>query len=232
MNIVTHEQLWDLSFFANLAPQFKKQLIESCSELHLEAGHVLHRRGDEGSACFGIISGQLKAFAHESTGKEMTLAVLNPGSWFGEISLVDNLPRTHGTIATQATVVLKMPKSAFDLAITQQPSIAMDVSRHLCQRLRLAFTAVEESVLLPLNQRLAKKLLYIQTPQNNDQSTHTFTQVGQQEIAHMLGVSRQSVSKQLTQWAKDGILELSYNSFAVLNERKLQELAGGETVPR
>ena len=215
MNIVTHEQLWDLSFFANLAPQFKKQLIESCSELHLEAGHVLHRRGDEGSACFGIISGQLKAFAHESTGKEMTLAVLNPGSWFGEISLVDNLPRTHGTIATQATVVLKMPKSAFDLAITQQPSIAMDVSRHLC-----------------LNQRLAKKLLYIQTPQNNDQSTHTFTQVGQQEIAHMLGVSRQSVSKQLTQWAKDGILELSYNSFAVLNVHKLQELAGGETVPR
>ncbi len=232
MSVVTHEQLWDLSFFVNLDPQYMDQLANACSEVHLEAGHILHRRGDEGSACFGIISGQLKAFAHESTGKEMTLAVLNPGSWFGEISLVDDLPRTHGTIATQPTVILKMPKTAFDLAIAQQPSIAMDVSRHLCQRLRLAFTAVEESVLLTLNQRLAKKLLYIQTPQDSLKQTKTLTQVSQQEIAQMLGVSRQSVSKQLTQWAKDGVLELSYNSFSILNENKLKELAGGETVPK
>lgn len=231
MSVVSHEQLLNLSFFANLAPEFRAQLKDACSEVQLDTGHVLHRRGDEGSACFGIISGQLKAFAHESTGKEMTLAVLNPGSWFGEISLVDNLPRTHGTIATQPTVILKMPKAAFDLAISQQPSIAMDVSRHLCQRLRLAFTAVEESVLLPLPQRLAKKLLYILAPQDNQQAK-IFTQISQQEIAQMLGVSRQSVSKQLTQWAKDGILELSYNSFAILDVVRIQALAGEETVPR
>ncbi|MEH6346970.1 MAG: Crp/Fnr family transcriptional regulator [Bermanella sp.] len=231
MSVVSHEQLFDLSFFANLAPEFMVQLKGACSEMHLEAGHVLLHRGDDGNACFGIISGQLKAFAHESTGKEMTLAVLNPGHWFGEISLVDNLPRTHGTIATQPTVILKMPKTAFDLAISQQPSIAMDVSRHLCQRLRLAFTAVEESLLLPLPQRLAKKLLFIQAPQDNQQAK-SFTQVSQQEIAQMLGVSRQSVSKQLTQWAKDGILELSYNSFAILDTVRIQALAGEETVPR
>ena len=231
MSAVTHGQLWGLSFFANLAPPFMAELMEACSEQHLEVGHVLHRRGDEGNACFGIVSGQLKAFAHGATGKEMTLAVINPGHWFGEISLVDNLPRTHGTIATQPTVILKMPKAAFDLAIARQPSIAMDVSRHLCQRLRLAFTAVEESVLLPLQQRLAKKLLYIQAPQDSSK-IKTITQVSQQEIAHMLGVSRQSVSKQLTQWAKDGILELSYNSFAILDTEQLQLLAGQETVPR
>ncbi len=232
MIVESHEQLWASSFFANLAPQFMAQLMDACSEQHLEVGHVLHRRGDEGNACFGIISGQLKAFAHGATGKEMTLAVLNPGHWFGEISLVDNLPRTHGTIATQPTIILRMPKAAFDLAISQQPSIAMDVSRHLCQRLRLAFTAVEESVLLPLQQRLAKKLLYIQNPQQDDHGQEAFTQVSQQEIAHMLGVSRQSVSKQLTQWAKDGILELSYNSFSILNVNKLEDLAGNETVPK
>ena len=231
MSAVTHGQLWELSFFANLAPPFMAELMEACSEQHLEVGHVLHRRGDEGNACFGIVSGQLKAFAHGATGKEMTLAVINPGHWFGEISLVDNLPRTHGTIATQPTVILKMPKAAFDLAIALQPSIAMDVSRHLCQRLRLAFTAVEESVLLPLQQRLAKKLLYIQAPQDSSK-TKIVTQVSQQEIAQMLGVSRQSVSKQLTQWAKDGILELSYNSFAILDTEQLQLLAGQETVPR
>ena len=232
MSAVTHGQLWGLSFFANLAPPFMAELMEACSEQHLEVGHVLHRRGDEGNACFGILSGQLKAFAHGATGKEMTLAVINPGHWFGEISLVDNLPRTHGTIATQPTIILRMPKAAFDLAISQQPSIAMDVSRHLCQRLRLAFTAVEESVLLPLHQRLAKKLLYIQNPQQDDQNQKAFTQVSQQEIAHMLGVSRQSVSKQLTQWAKDGILELSYNSFSIIDVAQLQLLAGQETVPR
>jgi len=231
MIVVSHEQLWASSFFANLAPPFMAELIEACSELHLETGHVLHRRGDEGNACFGIISGQLKAFAHESGGKEMTLTVLNPGIWFGEICLVDDLPRTHGTLATQPTVLLKMPKAAFDLAISRQPSIAMEVSRHLCQRLRLALTAVEESVLLSLQQRIAKKLLYIQTPPPNELGVPAYTQVSQQEIAHMLGVSRQSVSKQMTQWAKDGVLDLSYNSFAILNLVKLKALAGEETVP-
>jgi CRP-like cAMP-binding protein len=230
--MVSHEQLWASSFFANLSPALMNEVQEACSELQIEAGHVLMHRGDDAHACFGIISGQLKAYAHESTGKEMTLAVINPGQWFGEISLVDHLPRTHGTIATQPTTLLKMPKAAFDFAISQQPSIALDVSRHLCQRLRLAFSAVEESVLLPLQQRLAKKLLYIHTPQAADKSEASFTQVSQQEIAQMLGVSRQSVSKQLTQWAKEKIIDLSYNSFAITNMAKLEELAGEETVPK
>lgn len=232
MNSMTAQQLWSSSFFANLKPAFMDELINSCVELQLESGQILHHRGDKGSACFGILSGQLKAFAHESSGKEMTLAILNSGDWFGEISLIDNLPRTHSTIATQPTRVIKIPKSAFDLAIIQQPSIAMDINRHLCQRLRLAFTAVEESVLLPLQQRLAKKLLSIQNPQQPNKENLIYIQVSQQEIAQMLGVSRQSVSKQLTQWAKEEILDLSYNSFAILNLDKLTKLAGEETVPR
>lgn len=232
MNSVTTQQLWSLSFFANLQPALMTELINSCGELNLEPGEILHYRGDEAHACFGILSGQLKAFAHESSGKEMTLAVLNAGDWFGEISLIDNLPRTHSTMATQPTSIIKIPKSAFDLAISQQPSVAMDINRHLCQRLRLAFTAVEESVLLPLQQRLAKKLLSIQNPPSRHQKNPIYNHVSQQEIAQMLGVSRQSVSKQLTQWAKEGILDLSYNSFAILNIDKITKLAGEETVPR
>lgn len=232
MNSVTTQQLWSLSFFANLQPALMTELISSCGELHLEPGQVLHYRGDEAHDCFGILSGQLKAFAHESSGKEMTLAVLNAGDWFGEISLIDNLPRTHSTMATQPTSIIKIPKSAFDHAISRQPSIAMDINRHLCQRLRLAFTAVEESVLLPLQQRLAKKLLSIQNPPSRHQKNPIYNHVSQQEIAQMLGVSRQSVSKQLTQWAKEGILDLSYNSFAILNIDKITKLAGEETVPR
>ncbi len=229
---LTHEQLWASSFFAHLAPRYMEQLQAAIVEQHLETGHVLHQRGDVGNACYGVIRGQLKAFAHEASGKEMTLAILNTGTWFGEISLVDNLPRTHGTLATQATDLIKIPKAAFELAISQQPSIAMDISRHLCQRLRLAFTAVEESILLPLPQRLAKKLLYIENPQLKGEDGLPYTQVSQQEIAQMLGVSRQSVSKQLTQWAKEGLIVLAYNSFAILNDHELTLLAGQDTVPK
>lgn len=228
----SHQQLLAASFFANLMPDTMKSLQQSCSEVYLARGSILNHRGDKGLACFGVLSGQLKAFAHEVSGKEMTLAVLNPGIWFGEISLIDNLPRTHSTIATENTVLLKIPKDAFDLAIKQQPAIALDISKHLCHRLRLAFTAVEESILLSLEQRLAKKLLYIESPQTSAITGPTYTQISQQEIAYMLGVSRQSISKLLTAWAKENIITLSYNSFAIVDVQKLRTVAGQETVPK
>jgi len=227
----SHQQLLASSFFANLAPDLMEKVLQACSEISLAQGDVLNHRGDNGLACFGVYKGQLKAFSHEISGKEMTLAVLTPGMWFGEISLIDQLPRTHGTIATEDSVLLKLPKEAFDLAIALQPTIALDISRHLCQRLRLAFTAVEESTLLTIEQRLAKKLLSIDTSLTSVTSVLSYTQVSQQEIAHMIGVSRQSISKWLTAWAKENIIALSYNGFAILNKQKLQVISGQETVP-
>jgi len=225
------QQLLASSFFANLTPDLMEKVLQACSEISLAQGDVLNHRGDNGLACFGVYKGQLKAFSHEISGKEMTLAVLTPGMWFGEISLIDQLPRTHGTIATEDSVLLKMPKEAFDLAVAEQPAIAMDISRHLCHRLRLAFTAVEESTLLTLDQRLAKKLLYLAPLQAGLTVTPSCIQVSQQEIAYMLGVSRQSISKWLTAWAKDSIIALSYNGFTIQNREKLQVISGQETVP-
>jgi len=188
-----------------------------------EKGEFLHNRGDSADAYYGLLKGRIRASAVSQQGKTLSLYIFNPGDWFGEISLLDGIPRTHDGEVLEAAEVLLIPAVSFEEWVLSDVNSLRKVASAVCGRLRLAMQYIEESATLPLESRLASRLLQMYP------NTHN---VSQQELAHMLGVSRQSVSKQLVNWQEAGWISTEYNGIQVTNLSALQQIGHYETVPR
>ena len=182
-----------------------------------EKGETIHHKGDDPSGYYGVISGRIRVSSTSKEGKSSTVHFFNQGDWFGEISLIDGLPRTHDAIATETVQLIVVPKSVFESFLMNDTDSLMFLAKSLCQRLRMSFQFIEESTTQSLSSRLASRLLVLHP------NTH---QVSQQELAQMLGVSRQSISKQVLQWEEKGWVDIQYNGITILDINTLAKIAG------
>ena len=205
-------------------PDETLELLRQVSSLKkYEKGEYLHKRGDSPTAYYGLLKGRIRASAVSQQGKALSLYIFNPGDWFGEISLLDGISRTHDAEVLDSAEVLMIPASSFEKWVLGDVESLRKVASAVCGRLRLAMQYIEESATLPLESRLASRLLQMYP------NTHN---VSQQELAHMLGVSRQSVSKQLVNWQDAGWISTEYNGIQVTNLSALQQIGHYETVPK
>ncbi|MDN3545534.1 Crp/Fnr family transcriptional regulator [Kinneretia asaccharophila] len=219
-------------WFAACAPQLQEQLLRAGRRVSLGAGQALFERGDrpEGLCC--VLSGALQVGAAQADGRPSLLAWLEPGQWFGEISLLDGRPRTHDAVAEGASQVWLVPHTGLQAWLDQHPACWRDLAVLACTKLRLSFEVLEDIARLPLPQRLAKRLLLLDQGygQRAPGGTPRPLRLPQEQLALMLGVSRQSVSKALQALAAQGLLALGYGEIELLDRAALQALgeAAGE----
>lgn len=192
-------------------------------------GERLHAKDDPPDGLYGVISGAVRISSTGADGREALLTVLSPGSWFGEISLFDGLPRTHDAHASGATELLMIPRQGFHQLLERRPELYPHFMRLLCRRLRLSFSMLEDSALLPLPARLAKRLLthahaYGET--RNDEALPSI-QLSQEALGLMLNSSRQSINKLLKRLEQAGWLQIKYGEIVILDEPALTRLAVG-----
>ena len=152
--------------------------------------------------------------------------MLEAGTWFGEISLIDGQPRTHDATALGQVEVLQLPRQAFD-ALMGQAVFARAVAALLAGRIRLLYGVVEDAALRSTRARVARRLLLLA----HGDAAGTAQQrarvpVSQEGLAMMLGISRQTLSKELRRLADDGVIELGYGHIDVVSEPGLMRLAG------
>lgn len=209
-------------------PSDVRALMASQSELlRLGPGAMLFRQGDPPSNLYGLVSGELKTSSLREDGREAILAVLEAGTWFGEISLIDGLPRTHDATAIGPVEVLLLPRAAFD-ALMQQAAFARAIAALLAGRIRLLYGIVEDATLRSTRARIARRLLLLArgiAPAAAQVRAHIA--VSQEGLAMMLGISRQTLSKELQLLASDGVIALGYGCIEVVSEPGLQRLAQG-----
>jgi CRP/FNR family transcriptional regulator, cyclic AMP receptor protein len=196
----------------------------------LEDGERLHAKDDPPDGLYGVLSGAMRISSTGADGREAVLTVLSPGNWFGEISLFDGLPRTHDAHANGHTELLMIPRQGFQQLLERRPELYPHFMRLLCRRLRLSFAMLEDSALLPLPSRLAKRLLmhahnYGQT---EEQDGRAAIQLSQEALGLMLNSSRQSINKLLKRLEQAGWLQTSYGQIVILDEAALTRLATGE----
>lgn len=196
----------------------------------LDDGQLLHAKDDPADGLYGVVSGSIKVSSTGLDGREAVLTVLSPGSWFGEISLFDGLPRTHDAHASGPTELVMIPRKGFQELLERRPELYPHFMRLLCRRIRLSFAMLEDSALLPLSSRLAKRLLmhahnYEQTDQGSNQAT---IQLSQESLGLMLNSSRQSINKLLKRLEQAGWLRVHYGQIVILDEAALASLARGE----
>lgn len=216
-------------WFASCPEDFQAALVERSRLAHISAGETLFGRDDlqDGLCC--AIAGALKlgSINPEDGTQRLTLYV-EPYHWFGEISLIDRMPRAMLAVADTDSTVLVVGRLPLEEWLQAHPAHWRDVARLASGKLRLMTAALEDNASLSLLQRLARRLLM--SAVNFGQATHSNlrrrVRLPQEYLAQMLGVSRQTVNKALRELERQEVLALHYAEIEIVSVEGLVARAG------
>ena len=149
---------------------------------------------------------------------------MEPGDTFGEIAVMDGLPRTAGATALDETTLIFIKRTDFLALLEREPQLAIDLLKLLCTRLRWTSELVEESAFLSGPARLAKRLLILASLHGRPTEPNRMElRISQAELAHFLGISRQIVNHHLREWQKNGWVDLGRERITIANPGALRE---------
>lgn len=212
-------------WFHGLPAALQTALLQGASLRRLEAGQSLFRRGDPPCGLYAVLDGSLRIGAVSKNGKEALLTLVEPSVWFGEISLFDNLPRTHDALAEGPATLLHVPQQSLLQLLAEQPLYWRDFALLLSQKLRLAFIALEDMSLLPAAPRLARRLLQMAEGYGAARDPRHVLQLPQEQLALLLAISRQTTNQILQELQAQGILRLTYGEIEILDLDGLRKMA-------
>jgi CRP-like cAMP-binding protein len=213
-----HQSLRDVPLLARLPEADLKALASRGRVRSYRAGAVLFREGDPGDALYVVVEGNVRVAVLSAAGEEATVALLGPGEFVGDLALLDGRPRSASAIAHRATKTLIVTREHFRRWLAERPKASFALLEALSVRVRRTDEALADLSFLGLPQRLAKRLLNLSVGPER-------VPITQAELASMLGVSRESVNKQLNQFAREGWIALGRGSVSVLNRGALADVA-------
>ena len=147
-------------WFGSLPLRDRKVMLNAAELLRLRPGEMLFRQGDAPGGFYALLSGTLKMSTLSEDGKEAILVVLESGTWFGEISLIDHQPRTHDATALGEAELLVLPNNVFQ-TLMQRTAFSQAIARMLAGRIRLLYGIVEDATLRSTRGRIARRLLLL-----------------------------------------------------------------------
>ncbi len=200
-------------------------LTAQASEITLKRGEVLFEQGDEGDALYAILSGALEVSFLAMSGRKLSLDLMRPGEVFGEIALFDSGPRTATVLAAEDSQVLRVRRRDVMQQIKIHPDLAVDLIRLAGKRMRWMGAQLNEQVFLPMPVRLARKLLHLAGPQIEPS---TRIMMSQSELAEFVGATREAVSKTISTWKRDNVVEASRGGLMIHDFDALRELADSD----
>lgn len=220
------ERLHASSWFGALEPTLQDALVGIATVRRLGAADVLFRRGDPPDGLYCVLDGTICIGATSADGREALLAVLEPVNWFGEIGVFDRQPRTHDARADGNTTLLHMPQAALVALLDSKPALLHAFALLLTHKLRLTFTVLEETALLPAPVRVARRLLLMADGYGDLRlGSRRVLRVPQEQLAQLLALSRQTVNQVLKDLQARGILKLAYGEIELLDFAGLRQLA-------
>lgn len=188
-------------------------------------------QGDEGNALYGVVSGRVRIGAMAAGGKEVFLNIMEPDDSFGEIAVIDGMPRTAGAVAMERTELVAIWRADLLKLLRSEPELAIHLLVLACQRIRWASGLVEESAFLSPAARLANRLLNLATLHGRHSRGGIEFRIAQSELAKFLGVTRQYVNEKLNAWKSEGWVSLTYGKLVIRNVDALRSVAASETGP-
>jgi CRP-like cAMP-binding protein len=216
--------------FRDVAQPILERLAALSVTKQLERRETLLSRGDEGDALYVVVEGLVRIWVGSDSGKELTFSMMEPGDVFGEIALLDGLPRTANATAQEDTVLLVIQRSAFLSVLESEPSLARHIIELLCERMRLKTDLLSDFAFADLPVRLARKLDDLVTAHGeiDGNTARLGRRFSQTELAQMLGVSREAINKQLAAWSHKGIVSTEDGGLTVVNLGALRAQAAPE----
>jgi CRP/FNR family transcriptional regulator, cyclic AMP receptor protein len=210
--------------FCDLDTEALEQLSRYAKHSMPKRGATICSKGDPGNSMFAVISGTVKISVSSADGRSAILNLIGPGELFGEIAVLDGQARTADATANTNCEIFAIDRRDFLPFVRSQPALAMKFIELLCMRLRWTSDQVEQVILQDLPGRLAGALIRPTEKYKLAPAGRTIA-ITQQEISEMVGMTRESINKQLRVWAARSWVRLEHGAIVVLDPEPLQELA-------
>ena len=203
--------------FSSLNEMQLDQLAAGSVRKNYPRGRTIVAEGEPSQSLYILLSGRAKVQRSDSEGKEVILAVIGPREFFGEMSLIDDAPRSASVITIESSDFMAINKDSFKAVLVQSPDISMQIMRGLVRRLREADKKIETLALLDVYGRVARVLLDFS--ENVDGERVVKSKLPRQEIAKMIGASRERVSRVMKGLEVDGYIVPAPEGRLVLREK-------------
>ncbi|HEX8970514.1 Crp/Fnr family transcriptional regulator [Oryzihumus sp.] len=213
--------------FAALDDEAASALQQSMTSSRLERGDILFHEGDQGDRLYVIREGKIKLGRTSSDGRENLLAILGPGEMFGELSLFDPGPRTATATAVAETQLIGLGHDNLQTFLSNRPEVAATLLAALARRLRRTNETLADLVFTDVPGRVAKALLDLSSrfgrpAEEGILVAHDLTQ---EELAQLVGASRETVNKALADFATRGWIKLEARAVVLIDVERLKRRA-------
>lgn len=203
--------------FASLSETQFDTLSAGSTRRSYPRNRTIVSEGEPSQSLHIMLAGRAKVQRSDAEGKEVILAMIGPGEFFGEMSLIDEAPRSASVITVEPCEFISIQKDSFKSMLAQSPDIAMQIMRGLVRRLREADKKIETLALLDVYGRVARVLLDFSEVVNGERVVKS--RLPRQEIAKMIGASREMVSRVMKGLENDGFIVSMPQGRLVLREK-------------
>lgn len=199
--------------FDELAAEDAKALMDHSVTRSFPKNTVLIHEGDETDSLYVILNGRAKVFASDEDGGEVILNLLGPGEYFGELALVDDAPRSASVVTVEPSKLAIISRAAFREVLAKHPDVAFNLIREMARRIRTLTENVKGLALMDVYGRIARVLIEMAEPEGDmkvigQRLTH-------QELANMVGSSREMVSRIMKELTNGGYLSVEKNRMLI-----------------
>lgn len=212
------ELLRRVPLFAALTPTQSASIADAIVKKRFKRAEVIVEQGKKTDALYIILTGRARVMSTDSRGREVILATLQPGDYIGEMSLIDDEPHS-ATVRTEIqTDVLMLDRDAFSRCLPENSSMSYNIMRGLVQRLRHADRKIESLALMDVYGRVARSLIEFAVDDGQG-NLKIRDKISRQDLAKMVGASREMVSRVMKDLEERGVIETQENGSVVLKER-------------
>jgi CRP-like cAMP-binding protein len=221
-------------WFASLSPSLRHDILRCAFVKRYKDGDLIAARGDPPDHWIACAKGAVRVSSTAVSGKQVTLTYVEPGIWFGDVAMFDGDRRTHDAYAHGDTTVLCVARADFQKILATHVELYEALMRLQARRIRTLFGLVEDLNTLPLRARLAKQLIHLVrsygVPNLEDGSqTRIGLQLAQEELAQLLGASRQRVNQELKTMEREGTIRIEPGGLVVLDRAALMRVSEAES---
>ena len=218
------------ALFRDAPMELLDELVQFAAVRRFEVNEEIFAKGDAGNALCGVLTGRVCIYTVSPEGEEAILNVLEPGEMFGEIALLDGGPRTASARTMQPGDLLQIHRDHFVRFLHEHPELGVSIMSVLCGRIRMNVEFIENAVFLNLTARLARRLVALAEVHGkpHPRGVRIAFKLPQQDLAHMVGATRERVNKELAPWRERGLIDVEGGMMVICRPDELKRLAAHE----
>lgn len=222
--------LKSIPLFEALSNRAMHTIEQNLSKRHFTQGEVLFREGDPGEVLYIVKSGQVRIYVSGSNYETSVILFVRPGDIFGELAIVDGLPRSASATALKDTIVFTIQRHIFRALMRQYPQLALNFMKLLSVRVRYSTRKVNSLASMSVPSRLARLLLALAQDcgQVHQAGVLLNTSLNQTELASLIGATRESTNKALSIFRKEDLIRKENGHIVIVDPEALRNRANQE----